>query len=191
MNLHNVKLVYLPASVYNAAKARNINLEDLAKGRYSALKFLSTMEVASLYACQTLEPLVRTIGQRGDFHQCWMDMSGQQIQDMQAVYSVSDTQGMTAQLDAEFGGASDNNLCIEAINMGPEHVGVVFGEGAYDALTKDNNVLKLLTQITSKALLDGNIQQVSKGEMYGVVKRFIQVSAFANLNFRPPSPVYR
>ena len=191
-DIYKNQLVFMPASIFHAIKARGINLEDFGNGRKAALDKLSLTEQALIIACNDCPVISRSVGQRGHFGFAYLDYPDDDgLKQIAMARTLADSEETEKSLKDQLGGEAGSNLCIEAISLGPYCTGIVFGAGAYDALNKDNNVLTLLTQVVEKALLTKKIHQLAGGMLGGLFERFIHVSAYANPTCRPSSPVFR
>lgn len=192
MNELKLSVVFIPQTIHQAIRARGVQLEGFAKGARAEHEKLSILERAQLQGCQRFEPFKRAVGTTGFLPVQYGDYKEEELRPL--VYDVNnmaDTEGVQLQLQSQFAGNSDNDKCIEVIDLAPGFVGIVFGPGSVDALRKDNNVLTLLQSVMHKFLVYGSLDQIMGTMVAGIAERLVAVSAFANPTARPPVPVYR
>ena len=189
----NVFISYIPASVMRAIKARSINLSELFSGsnKLQELKKLTVRELALVAAASKHQVLSKAIGQTDGYFAFYQSFSDEEQALRNMADKIKDTSDVQTELEQSIGGSAGKNAAISVEHLAPYWIGIVVGEGAIDALQKDNNVLEMLKSIMDIALTYGDMTALSQTQVWPVVERFIAVNAFANPVCRPPSPVYR
>lgn len=190
----NVFTTIIPATVMRAIKARNIDMTELVNGsnRMEQLNKLTTRELALIIAANKHATLSKALGTHDGHLAFFQDFSDQGAKLFYKADAIYDTPDITEELNQTISGVvSLDKPSISVEHLASHVIGVIVGEGAIDALQKDNNVLEMLKSVMDIALTYGDVSQLQHTQTSCVVARFIAVNAFANPTCRPPSPVYR
>lgn len=187
----DVKLTLIPSSVMNALKARDVNMTDFANGVKAARDKLSVREQALLKACQMYQPITKHLGTIGWLPDDYSDITPERETKYKTIDLMANSEEITKELDNAFGGASHGEASVAVIQLAPKHIGIVITDGAVESLSRDNNVLALLKAIVAYGLTFVRYDQLFKTGLSGVMERFAVVSAYANIESRPPAPVFK
>lgn len=190
----NVFTTIIPVTVMRAIKARGIDLNELFNGsnRLEQLGKLTTRELALIIAANKHAALSKALGAKDGYLAFFQDYSDQGAKLFHKVDAIFDTPDITDELNQTISGVvTPDKPSISVEHLASHVIGVIVGEGAIDALQKDNNVLEMLKSVMDIALTYGDVSHLQRTQTSRVVASFIAVNAFANTTCRPPTPVYR
>lgn len=187
--MNDVRIIFLPADVWQGVLAKGIAPEDVAKCSDAFMQQFTDQDLAAVHALQTLQPVVNALGSAGFFTPNYQTQHWNRFTDV--VRPLSESSYIKDRVMAGVAGPfQESRPPISVVDMGPGNIGLVMGPGTLDALRKDNSVLQVLTSVMQKALVYGQLDVLMASQISGFVTRFVTVNTFANVN-RPPSPVFR
>lgn len=187
--MNDLRIIYLPANIWQGVQAMGIASEDVASASDNFTSRFTDQDLATIAALGEMPEIVQALGQQASPVGRYDDRGWDRY--INVVLPLSKTQYIRDRLLQAIGGEHVGaEPPVQIVNLGPNGIGAVMGQGTLDALRKDNNVLVVLTAIVQKALIHGPVDALMASPCSGIVSRFVTVNAFANSN-RAPSPVYR
>lgn len=187
--MNEFRIVYLPDHVWQAVKTLGIPAQAVGELSEAFTGRMTDQDLALTNALGRHPDIARALGYSPNAV-CRHDDRGWD-RFMNIVSPLSQTSYIQSRLaDMLSGDYVEGSACVQVVDLGHATIGVVFGQGALDALRRDNYVLALLNAIMQKALVFGSVEALMASSCSGLVSRFVMVNAFANPH-RAPNPVYR